>query len=71
MIASTDCGFGTFAGAENVVESVVWAKLQTLRQGADLASARLWGYSQNKELSHGNVQGQGSGCQPFGARSLF
>lgn len=43
VIASTDCGFGTFAGAENVAPSVVWAKLRTLRQGADLASARLWG----------------------------
>jgi 5-methyltetrahydropteroyltriglutamate--homocysteine methyltransferase len=42
IIASTDCGFGTFAGSEAVVESVVWAKLQTLREGADLASTRLW-----------------------------
>src|SRR5947208_218880 len=27
IIASTDCGFGTFAGSENVAESVVWARL--------------------------------------------
>jgi hypothetical protein len=26
-----------------VTEDVVWAKLATLRAGADLASARLWG----------------------------
>ena len=26
-----------------VTEDVVWAKLKTLRAGADLASARLWG----------------------------
>jgi len=43
VIASTDCGFGTFAGREWVAEDVVWAKLASLRQGADIASARLWG----------------------------
>ncbi len=43
VIASTDCGFGTFAGTDMVAESVVWAKLRALREGADLASARLWG----------------------------
>jgi 5-methyltetrahydropteroyltriglutamate--homocysteine methyltransferase len=43
VIASTDCGFGTFAGWGLVAESVAWAKLRTLRDGADLASARLWG----------------------------
>jgi 5-methyltetrahydropteroyltriglutamate--homocysteine methyltransferase len=43
VIASTDCGFGTFAGSDQVAESVVWAKLGTLRAGADLATARLWG----------------------------
>ena len=42
VIASTDCGFGTFAGSENVAASVVWAKLRALREGADLASQRLW-----------------------------
>jgi len=42
IIASTDCGFGTFAGSENVAESVVWAKLRALREGADLATQRLW-----------------------------
>jgi 5-methyltetrahydropteroyltriglutamate--homocysteine methyltransferase len=45
VIASTDCGFGTFAGREWVVPSVVWLKLKTLRQGADIASQRLWGRS--------------------------
>jgi 5-methyltetrahydropteroyltriglutamate--homocysteine methyltransferase len=43
VIASTDCGFGTFTGREWVIEPAVWLKLKTLRQGADLASARLWG----------------------------
>jgi 5-methyltetrahydropteroyltriglutamate--homocysteine methyltransferase len=26
-----------------VVEPVVWLKLKTLREGADIASQRLWG----------------------------
>jgi 5-methyltetrahydropteroyltriglutamate--homocysteine methyltransferase len=43
VIAGVDCGFGTFVGWEWVTEDVVWAKLKTLREGADRASARLWG----------------------------
>jgi 5-methyltetrahydropteroyltriglutamate--homocysteine methyltransferase len=43
VIATSDCGFGTFAGWEWVTEDVVWAKLGTCRAGADLASSRLWG----------------------------
>jgi len=43
VIASVDCGFGTFAGSEMVVESVVWAKLRALAEGAALASTRLGG----------------------------
>ena len=43
VIASTDCGFGTFSGREWVAASIVWKKLASLRQGADLASKRLWG----------------------------
>jgi 5-methyltetrahydropteroyltriglutamate--homocysteine methyltransferase len=42
VIASTDCGFGTFAGSENVAESVVWAKLAALVEGAALVTGRLW-----------------------------
>ena len=38
VVASTDCGFGTFAGFTFVAEDVVWAKLQMLRDGAKLAS---------------------------------
>jgi 5-methyltetrahydropteroyltriglutamate--homocysteine methyltransferase len=43
VIAGVDCGFGTFVGWEWVTEDVVWAKLATLRAGADIASGRLWG----------------------------
>jgi 5-methyltetrahydropteroyltriglutamate--homocysteine methyltransferase len=42
VIASTDCGFGTFAGSEMVAPSVVWAKLAALAEGARLATRRLW-----------------------------
>lgn len=42
IIAGTDCGFGTFTGREWVIEPAVWLKLKVLRQGADLASSRLW-----------------------------
>ena len=43
VIAGTDCGFGTFTNREWVIEPAVWLKLKALRQGADIASARLWG----------------------------
>ncbi len=43
VLASTDCGFGTFAGSEAVAHSVVWAKLAALTEGAAIATRRLWG----------------------------
>ncbi|HXF88744.1 MAG TPA: cobalamin-independent methionine synthase II family protein [Xanthobacteraceae bacterium] len=43
VIAGTDCGFGTFTKREWVIEPVVWLKLKSIREGADIASARLWG----------------------------
>jgi 5-methyltetrahydropteroyltriglutamate--homocysteine methyltransferase len=42
VIASTDCGFGTFTGREWVAASIAWKKLAALREGADIASAELW-----------------------------
>lgn len=45
VIACTDCGFGTFTNREWVIEPVVWLKLKSLREGADIASGRLWGRS--------------------------
>ena len=42
VIAGTDCGFGTFAGFALVAPSIAWAKLQTLVEGARLASQELW-----------------------------
>ena len=43
VIAGTDCGFGTSAGTEAVSSDVVWAKLKACREGADIATRRLWG----------------------------
>lgn len=43
VIACVDCGFGTFAGWNIVAESVVWAKLRALVEGAAIATTRLWG----------------------------
>jgi 5-methyltetrahydropteroyltriglutamate--homocysteine methyltransferase len=42
VIAGTDCGFSTFAGFGVVDPEIVYAKLKTLAEGAELASQRLW-----------------------------
>jgi 5-methyltetrahydropteroyltriglutamate--homocysteine methyltransferase len=41
VIASTDCGFGTFAGYGKIDPAVTWAKLRSLHEGAELAASRL------------------------------
>jgi len=41
VIASTDCGFGTFAGYGKIDPAVTWKKLRALREGADIAAARI------------------------------
>lgn len=43
VIAGADCGFGTFAGSEEIHPSVVWAKFQALAEGARIATKQLWG----------------------------
>jgi 5-methyltetrahydropteroyltriglutamate--homocysteine methyltransferase len=44
LIAGVDCGFGTAVRTEPmVVDSIVWAKLAALSEGAALASKKLWG----------------------------
>jgi len=43
VIAGVDCGFGTSVRTEPmVVDSIVWAKLAVLSEGAAIASQRLW-----------------------------
>ena len=41
VVASTDCGFGTFAGYCKIDPAVTWMKLRALREGADIAAQRL------------------------------
>ena len=42
VIASSDCGFGTFAGYSKLDPEVSYRKLGALVEGAALASKRLW-----------------------------
>lgn len=42
IIASTDCGFGTFAGFARVHPDIVFAKLAAMAEGARIATRRLW-----------------------------
>ncbi len=43
VIAGTDCGFSTFVGWSGCDPSVAWLKLESLAQGARIASDELWG----------------------------
>jgi 5-methyltetrahydropteroyltriglutamate--homocysteine methyltransferase len=44
VIAGVDCGFGTAVRSDpTVADSIVWAKLRALSEGAEIASKRLWG----------------------------
>jgi 5-methyltetrahydropteroyltriglutamate--homocysteine methyltransferase len=42
VMAGTDCGFGTFAGFGPVEPDIAYLKLQSLSEGAQIASGRLW-----------------------------
>ena len=42
VMAGTDCGFGTFAGFGPVEPDIAYLKLQSLVEGARIASGRLW-----------------------------
>ena len=42
VIASADCGFGTFAGYGKIDPEVAWLKLGSLVEGATRASKQLW-----------------------------
>jgi 5-methyltetrahydropteroyltriglutamate--homocysteine methyltransferase len=43
VIAGTDCGFAQVEGIQRVHPQVMWAKLETLAEGARLATKELWG----------------------------
>ena len=42
VMAGTDCGFDTSAGSNRVDKGVVWLKLRSMREGADIASRELF-----------------------------
>jgi 5-methyltetrahydropteroyltriglutamate--homocysteine methyltransferase len=42
VIAGTDCGFAQSQGTQRVHPSVMWAKLESLAEGARIASRQLW-----------------------------
>ena len=42
VIAGADCGFASFAGSNEVHPSIVWAKFNSLVEGARIASKKLW-----------------------------
>jgi 5-methyltetrahydropteroyltriglutamate--homocysteine methyltransferase len=42
VIAGTDCGFGTWSGFGPIDETICWAKLRAMAEGAELASQRLF-----------------------------
>ena len=43
VIAGTDCGFAQLEAYQRVHPQVMWAKLQALAEGAQIASEELWG----------------------------
>ena len=44
LIASADCGFSSQALYKTEVhQTIVWEKFKAMRQGADMASRKLWG----------------------------
>jgi 5-methyltetrahydropteroyltriglutamate--homocysteine methyltransferase len=42
VIGGTDCGFAQSQGTQRVHPSVMWAKLESLAEGARIASRQLW-----------------------------
>jgi 5-methyltetrahydropteroyltriglutamate--homocysteine methyltransferase len=45
VIAGTDCGFAQVDTLQRVHPAVMWAKLESLVEGARLASRELWGHA--------------------------
>ena len=43
VMATSDCGFGTFAGYGKIDPDIAFKKLHTMAEGAKIASQRLWG----------------------------
>ncbi len=43
VMATSDCGFGTFAGYGKIDPDIAFKKLRAMAEGAAIASKRLWG----------------------------
>ena len=43
VVASSDCGYGTWVGQAAVDPDIVWAKLAAMAEGAAIASRKFWG----------------------------
>jgi 5-methyltetrahydropteroyltriglutamate--homocysteine methyltransferase len=43
VIAGSDCGFAQAEHIQRVHPTVMWAKFEALKQGAQLATEELWG----------------------------
>jgi 5-methyltetrahydropteroyltriglutamate--homocysteine methyltransferase len=43
VVAGTDCGFAQGPHVQRVHPTIMWAKLESLAEGARLASSELWG----------------------------
>jgi len=42
VIAGVDCGFSSFAGGAKIDSDIIWAKMESLRMGADIASSHFF-----------------------------
>lgn len=42
VIAGSDCGFATLVGLRATAPSIAWKKLESMAEGARIASSRLW-----------------------------
>ena len=42
VMAGVDCGFSVHVGMQGIDPAVAWAKLRSLAEGAEIATARLW-----------------------------
>jgi len=43
VLAGSDCGFAQAAGVQRVHSTIMWAKLESLAEGARIATKQLWG----------------------------
>jgi 5-methyltetrahydropteroyltriglutamate--homocysteine methyltransferase len=61
VIAGTDCGFAQASFVVRQQPSVMWAKFETLAEGARIASAELW---PKKTLKNTKTTTRGNGTKP-------